>query len=116
MKRLAIVVMMIMTLVTAIAVAGCSSTTKISDIQANPSQYVDKEVNIRGTVGETFWLAILDKGAYQIGDGTGTIWVVTTQPPPPKGLQVSTRGTVSILVKIGDQDLGTVITETKRSQ
>ena len=116
MKRFSIIVMMIMTFLIVISVVGCSSTTKIGDIQTNPSQYTNKEVSIKGTVGETFWLAILGKGAYQLGDGTGTIWVVSTQPPPKKGLRVSARGTVSTLAKIGERDLGTIITEIKRSQ
>jgi len=94
--------------------AGCTGV-KISDIHETPSQYEGKEVSISGTVSETFWLGILSSGAYQIDDGSGTIWVVTNQEPPEKGAKASTKGTVSTAVKIGDRSLGTVITETDRS-
>jgi len=113
-KYLLVVVAISMLLAAMVLSAGCSSTTRIGDIQANPMQYERKQVSVRGTVGETVWFAILSKGAYQIGDGSGTIWIVTTQPPPQKGIEISTKGTVSTAVKLGDRTFGTVITETKR--
>jgi hypothetical protein len=108
------VLALILTLSTVVFAAGCAGSTKISDIQAKPAQYAGKEVDIKGTVGETFWLAILNKGAYQLGDGSATIWVVTTQPSPQKGLQISTEGTVSTAIILGDRSLGTVVNETRR--
>ena len=109
MRKFLAVLVLILTLSSVLMAAGCTGTTKISDIQSNPAQYQGKEVDIKGTVGETFWLAILNKGAYQLGDSSGTIWVVTSQPSPQKGLQISTEGTVSTAVTLGDQSLGTVI-------
>ena len=114
MRKYLFISALILTLAVMLMAAGCSGTTKISDIQSNPAQYQGKEIDIKGTVGETFWLAILNKGAYQLGDGSGTIWVVTTQPSPQKGLAISTHGTVSTAVILGDQSLGTVINETQR--
>ena len=115
MKRILIVALMLSLLIAVIPMAGCASTTKIGDITANPMQFQGKEVSVKGTVGDTLWLAILTKGAYQVGDGSGTIWVVTVQPPPQKGLVVSAKGTVSTAFKLGDQTLGTIITETQRN-
>jgi len=94
---------------------GCSRTDKIGDILANPAQYEGKEVNIHGYVGNTFWLSILNRGAFELGDGSGTIWIVTNQPPPQKGAQVSVRGNVRPAFTLGDRSLGTVIEETKRN-
>lgn len=116
MKKILFVVAVIAMFGIMVPLAGCAGRTKIGDILANPGQYNGKEVSVRGTVGDTLWFAVLDKGAYQLGDGSGTIWVVTTQPPPQKGLEISTKGTVSTLFRIGDRDLGTVITETHRGQ
>jgi len=93
--------------------AGCSGV-KISDIQANPGQYEGKEVNISGTVNETYWLGLLKAGAYQINDGTGAIWVSTNQTPPDKGTKASVKGTVTSALKIGDKSLGIAITEISR--
>jgi hypothetical protein len=114
MRNFLVVLALILTLSLLAVTAGCAGTTKIGDLQANPAQYEGKEVDIKGTVGETFWLAILSQGAYQLGDGSGTIWVVTTQPSPQKGMQISTRGTVSTAIILGDRSLGTVINETQR--
>ena len=94
---------------------GCSRVIRIGDILANPSQYEGKDSTVKGTVGETAWFAILGKGAYQVGDGSGNIWVVTTQPPPQKGLSVSSKGEVKTAFSLGVQSYGIVLVETKRN-
>jgi hypothetical protein len=95
---------------------GCSLfATKIGDILAEPSKYAGKELTIKGTVGETAWFALFEKGAYQLGDGSGTIWVITTQPPPKEGDSISTKGKVETAFSIGDQSYGTTLVETKRN-
>jgi hypothetical protein len=112
MRRILIVVAILIVLAGLIPLAGCSTKTKIGDIMASPTQYEGKEIHVQGTVGDTFWF--VNKGAYQIGDGSGTIWVVTIQPPPQKGTDASVKGTVSTAIKIGDRTFGTVITESQR--
>ncbi len=49
-----------------------------------------------------------------MGDGTGNIWVVTSQPPPEEGREVSVTGTVQSAFEVGDRSLGKVIVETSR--
>jgi hypothetical protein len=114
MKRILLFFMVGALLLAVLPATACSGTTKVGDISAAPLQFEGKQVSIKGTVGDTLWFAALGKGAYQLGDGSGLIWVVTTQPPPQKGQSVSCEGTVTTAFKIGDQTLGTVITETKR--
>jgi hypothetical protein len=114
MKRF-FLVLAVFVVITAVGQAsGCASTTKIGDILASPLQFEGKEISVKGTIGNSFWISLINKGAYELDDGTGTIWVVTNQPPPQKGLQVSAKGTVSTAVKIGDRSLGTHLTETNR--
>ncbi|HEX9897090.1 MAG TPA: hypothetical protein VGA85_05475 [Dehalococcoidales bacterium] len=86
---------------------------KIGDILADSSQYEGKTIIIKGTVGETVWLAAAEKGTYQLGDGTGTIWVITNQPSPQKGLSVTIEGTVQSAFSILGKSYGTVLMETK---
>jgi hypothetical protein len=112
MKRLSTILAIVLLLAIMLLALGCA--TKISDIKANPAQYEGKEITVSGTVSEVFWLGILSTGAYQIDDGSGTIWVVTKVSPPEKGKKASAKGTVSTGVKIGDQTLGLVINETGR--
>jgi hypothetical protein len=52
---------------------GCCST-KIGDILDNFSQCEGKKVTVEGAVGETVWFAFLERGIFQVGDGTGNIW------------------------------------------
>lgn len=92
-------------ILTLCVVIGCAVATKISDVLADTSQYEGKEITIKGTVGETVWLSAVEKGTYQLGDGTGNIWIITTQPPPQKG-----QSAFSIL----GRSYGTVLIETKR--
>jgi hypothetical protein len=114
MKRRLSVVILLALLATMVLTVGCATTDKIGDILANPLQYEGQEVKIEGTVGNTMWLSLLSQGAYQVGDGTGNIWVTTNQPPPQKGHTVSVRGTVQPAVSLGGTSLGTVIVESKR--
>jgi hypothetical protein len=83
MKRILGIMMIITTLGIMALVVGCSYI-KISDIQANPSQYEGKVVTVSGKVNETYWLSILNTGVFQIDDGSGTIWVVVKKAPPVK--------------------------------
>ena len=97
-----------------VTTAGCMSVTKISDIKSDTAKYEGKTVTIKGTVGESIWLATAVKGTYQVGDGSETIWVISTQPPLAKGASVTTEGTVQSAFTILGTSYGTVIQETKR--
>jgi hypothetical protein len=97
-----------------LAATGCTSTTKISDIKSDSAKYEGKTVTVSGTVGESVWLPVAEKGTYQVGDDSDTIWVISTQPPPTKGASVTTEGIVQSAFSILGQSYGTVIKETKR--
>ena len=101
-------------LLASLSAAACSGTTRIGDVLADTAKYDGKEISIKGTVGETAWIAAAGKGAYQLGDGSGNIWVVTTQPPPQQGQSVSTGGTVQSAFTLLGRSYGTVLVETKR--
>ncbi len=109
--RLILLSALILTLCVAI---GCAGATKISDVLADTSQYEGKEITIKGTVGDTAWLSLVEKGTYQLGDGTGNIWIITTQPSPQKGQSISTEGKVQSAFSILGRSYGTVLIETKR--
>lgn len=115
MKRALNIVVLSILILTMFATIGCIPTTRIGDILANPTQYEGKEVFIKGTVAETIWFPLLEKGVYQLGDGSGNIWVVTIQPPPQKGQSISTKGNVQAAFSIAGQSYGTVLVETQRS-
>jgi hypothetical protein len=114
MRRVLSTIVISVVLILMFTAIGCSRATNIGDILANPSQYEGKDLTIKGTVGETTWFALLSKGAFQLGDGSGTIWVITSQPSPQKGLSITTKGTIKSAFSIGGQSYGTVLVETQR--
>jgi len=77
---------------------GCGTKT-INHIMADPSRYADKEVKIEGTVTDSY--SVIGKGAYQLDDGTGRLWIVSTRGVPRKGARVSTKGKVKDGINIG---------------
>jgi opacity protein-like surface antigen len=113
MKRLLLIVLLAGAILSTALVAGCAST-KIGDILDDFPQYEGKEVVVKGTVGETIWFALLERGAFQVGDGSGNIWVITSQPPPQENEEVTITGTAQASFQLGDRSLGKVIVETDR--
>jgi hypothetical protein len=90
--------------------AGCDST-RISDITSNPGRYQGKSVTVAGEVTQSF--ALLGMGAYQINDGTGSLWVISTgSGVPGKGIRVEVTGQFQSGVTIQGKSLGNAITQT----
>ena len=114
MKRVLSIIVLSVIIIFVFTAIGCSPATSIGDILAEPSQYEGKEQTIKGTVGDTAWFALVEKGAYQLSDGSGNIWVITSQPPPQKGQAISTKGKVQSAFSIAGQSYGTVLVETQR--
>ena len=115
MKRfLASITILVMLLATT-PLVGCFRTDRIQDILTTPAAYEGKEVNFKGYVGNTIWISLLNRGTYELGDGSGTIWVITSQPPPQEGAKVTTRGVVQRAFKLGDRAFGTVVIESRRN-
>ncbi|SRR6266545_5364487 len=81
--------------------AGCEEK-RINEIMADPQRYSNREVGVVGKVVQSY--SVLGKGAYQVDDGTGKLWVVSDKGVPRKGARVGVKG------KIRDgYDLGTLV-------
>jgi len=78
-------------LLAVLLLAGCEQKT-INDLMAEPGKYANKEVGLTGTVTRSF--SLLGKGAYEIEDGTGKLWVVSGSGVPRKGAKVAVKGKV----------------------
>jgi len=104
-------------LVFAIVFSACE-VKKISQIKAEPDRYVNREVGISGKVVRSF--SILGKGAYEVDDGTGRLWVISPKGVPRTGTEVVTKGKIrdgfdlSSVVKLPDAvSSGMVLIETE---
>jgi hypothetical protein len=79
----------------------------INQIMADPSSHANREVGIEGTVVQSY--SVLGRGAYEVDDGTGKLWIVSDKGVPRKGARVVVKGTIQdgfdlgALVKLPDQ-------------
>ena len=97
----------------ALLLTACPNQETISRINADPGRYRNKEVGIIGTVTDSY--GVLGNGAYEIDDGTGRLWVVTTRGVPSRGSRVGTKGKIYTGFAWGGRSFGTVLQETGRS-
>lgn len=100
-------------LIGALLLTACPNQETISRINADPGRYRNKEVGIVGTVTDSY--GVLGNGAYEIDDGTGRLWVVTTRGVPARGSRVGTKGKIYTGFSWGGRSFGTVLQETGRS-
>ncbi len=97
--------------------AGCNAhTDKLSDIDNNPSAYVNKDVTVAGEVTQVYELplGIANVAAYRISDGTGQTWVISRAGAPLKGDKVGLKGTVRPEGRVGGEVLTNIIEEKQR--
>jgi DNA/RNA endonuclease YhcR with UshA esterase domain len=85
--------------VLALALVACRRTT-INQVLAEPARYANQEVTVGGQVVKS--ASVLGRGAYQIDDGTGTLWVVTKRGAPRQGARVAVTGRVRDVVNLGE--------------
>jgi hypothetical protein len=100
-------------LIGVVFLTACPKQETISRINADPGRYRNKDVGIVGNVTDSY--GVLGNGAYEIDDGTGRIWVVTTRGVPSKGSRVGTKGKIYTGYSFGGRSFGTVLQETGRS-
>jgi RecJ-like exonuclease len=92
--------------------AACERT-KISEINADPGRYMNKEVAVIGQVTQS--IGALGKGIYQVDDGTGRLWVVANvRGVPSKGAKVGVKGHVKPTITFLGINYATVMEETDR--
>jgi hypothetical protein len=99
-----------------LALSACGPKT-INQILVDPSEYNNKDVRVEGQVVESY--SVLRNGAYQVDDGTGKLWVVSTKGVPRKGARVSVKGKIREGFNLGgvvslpkDIDTGLVMVES----
>ena len=77
---------------------GCHRMT-VNRLLAEPNRYANRDVTLRGDVVKS--ASVLGHGAYQLDDGTGTIWIVSNRGVPRQGARVKVRGRVRDVVDLG---------------
>ncbi|CAN5217117.1 hypothetical protein BH20ACI2_BH20ACI2_05390 [soil metagenome] len=119
MKTLTTTFLIVMISAAVLLTAGCPDRKSIADIERDPGRYQNKNVVVAGVVKDSYGLSIpgtkIGGGAYQIDDGTGTIWVLVTEGNvPSKGAQVGVKGRVGSGVNWKGRNYGLGIYEKER--
>ncbi len=97
----------------ALLLIGCPQGSTIREIQNDPGRFRDQQVSVSGRVVTSFGAA--GEGAYEVDDGTGRIWVLTSHGGvPSEGANVRVTGRVSSGVTFAGRSFGTVLRETER--
>jgi hypothetical protein len=91
---------------------ACPQQETISKINADPGRYNKKEVGVVGRVTDSY--GVPGYGAYQIDDGTGRLWIVTTRGVPSRGSRVGAKGHIYSGITWGGRSYGTVLEESDR--
>ena len=111
-KRMLHLFMMGLLVSVAVLATGCERV-KIADINADPSRYANRDVGIEGTVVNA--LGAFTEGVYEVDDGTGRIWVISSgRGIPTQGAKVRVSGRVNSGVVLGNRSFGTVLREKSR--
>ena len=98
--------------IVALSLVACERK-RISEINADPGRYMNKEVAVAGQVTQS--IGALGKGVYQLDDGTGRLWVLTnSRGVPSKGARVGVKGHVKPTITFLGINYATVMEETDR--
>jgi hypothetical protein len=96
----------------ALSLTACPDKTTISKINQDPGRYRDKQVGLIGTVTDSY--GVLGNGVYELDDGTGRIWVVTTRGVPSRGSRIGVAGRVYTGLQYGGRNYGLGLKESER--
>jgi len=100
-------------LATLLFAVACPPGKSIAEINRDPARYSQHEVAIRGTVVSS-WGA-LGTGMFEIDDGTGKIWVLSSNyGVPSRGTRVGVAGTIMPTFSLGGRSFASVMRETQR--
>jgi hypothetical protein len=65
---------------------------KINEILADPQRYANRDVGVTGNVVRS--VSVLGKGAYEVDDGTGKLWVISDKGVPREGARIGVKGKI----------------------
>lgn len=102
-------------MLSALVVAGCASSVRISELKGQPDKYQRKTVSISGTVTDAYGIPLLPFQLYKVDDGTGDITVVSRSTrTPSKGARVQVKGKVNEVAVVGGRSIGLHLDEDSR--
>src|SRR4051794_24034332 len=91
-----------------LALTGCG-TVRINRLLNDPARYRNRSVTVQGRVINV--LGALNMGGYEVDDGSGRIYVISSRGVPNRDANVKVTGTVTPGVNVMGRSMGTAIRE-----
>lgn len=99
--------------VLAVALSGCASTVRISDLMAAPQRYDGQTVRVEGTVTRS--AGILGMGGYELDDGTGQIFIVAQSGGvPSEGARTRVTGRFQSIFSLAGRSVAAIMQEMQQ--
>ena len=93
--------------------AGCPPRESIARINQDPGRFAGKEISIAGRVTDSF--GAMGTGAFQLDDGTGTMWVFSEKfGVPASEAKVAVVGHIEQGFAVGGHNFAIILRETQR--
>ena len=90
-RQVPMVWVILMGLVVVVLFSACEQKS-IRQIMAEPDRYRNRDVGVVGDVVRSF--SLLGKGAYEVDDGTGKLWIISGKGVPRTGARVAVKGRI----------------------
>jgi len=104
-----------LTIATLLVISGCEGTTPIKTLLDDPGLNNGKHVQIAGVVTKS--PAIPGPDAFEVGDGTGKVFVLSKEHgTPPEGTKVVVRGIFYAGISSKTQTFAAVVETERRTR
>jgi hypothetical protein len=88
--------------------AACAPTVQIRDLLDEPQRYDGKTVQVEGTVTRS--VGLLGTGAYEVDDGTGTIFVIAEGSGIPReGAKTKAKGRFESVFSLAGRTIAAIL-------
>lgn len=113
MRRRPVIVRAFLAVLGLALLSGCASTTPIGELLGNPQRYNGRDVTVDGEVTRS--VGLLGTGAFEVDDGTGSIFVIAQgQGVPAEGSRTKVRGRFEALFSLLGRSVAAIVQEPRR--
>jgi len=91
-----------------LALGACAPTVRVRDLLDEPHRYDGRTVQVQGTVTQS--AGLFGSGAYQIDDGTGSIYVIAQgQGVPRQGARTKAKGRFESVFSLAGRTIAAIV-------
>lgn len=107
------IVLVVLLALGTLLLTGCPPRVTIAKLNRDPGRYAGKEVTVAGRVVDSY--GVIGRGAFQIDDGTGAMWVLAGHYGVPEaGAKLAVTGRIEQGFTLVGRNFATILRETER--